>query len=84
MKPGITYGEIEVRLKRAFRWLLHDEEGRWKRFAAIRDRYRPYRLPLQWRLEYALSGMCGGGKYSRESQIGVELFWDVPATLGRT
>jgi len=77
MKPNMTYGEIEIRMKRAFMWLLKDEDGRWDRFRRIRDRYRPLRLPLQWRIEAMLPGVM-----SQEAKAGLWRFWNTCEAAG--
>jgi hypothetical protein len=56
-----TYREAEVRMHRAFEWLMRHETERWERFRRVRDRLRPYRMPLRYRVELSLNGLAGGG-----------------------
>ena len=68
MKANLTAYEAEVRMKRAWEWFWKTEpekcdgskNPRWETFRRIRDRLRPFRLPLTVRLECALIGLTGG------------------------
>ena len=49
---------------RAWQWLMKTEPAkgdnpRWKAFKKMRDRLRPFRLPLSVRVEAILCGMSG-------------------------
>jgi hypothetical protein len=62
----ITCGQAEIRMNRAFQWLMATEppqgvlgdNPRWTTFCRIRDRLRPYRLPLQARISLCLFGLA--------------------------
>jgi len=68
MKKNITPIEAEKRMAIAWNWFWKTEpkacdgskNPRWETFRRIRDRLRPYRLPLSVRLEAALCGISGG------------------------
>jgi len=61
MNRGLTVIEALTRRRRAFQWLLRDEEKRWPIFKALRDqRYNPVLRPIKTSLiELTLIGMAG-------------------------
>jgi len=74
MNYRITCGQAEVRIRRAFRWLMATEplpgkgdNPRWETFRKIRDRLRPYRMPLRLRLDLALAGLAGKASLDEET-----------------
>lgn len=65
--------KYEKRMKNAWNYLMRTEPDdfngfnpRWDRFKAIRDRLRPLRMPLRWRLEIGLCNMVNG-KVSKDT-----------------
>ena len=84
MNGRITCGQAEVRAMRAFRWLMVTEpppgEGdnpRWEKFRKIRDRLRPYRMPLRVRLDVALAGLAGKTSLDEETTSLVGQYWNM-------
>ena len=64
MKSIPSIYQAEIRIGRAWQWLMKTEPARgdnprWKTFRRIRDRLRPFRLPLSTRVEAILCGMSG-------------------------
>ena len=64
----LTYLQAERRANRAWLWLMKTEpkfgsgenNPRWETFRRIRDRLRPFRLPLSFRIELDLVQMVKG------------------------
>ena len=64
---NITWVQAEKRMLQAWNWFMKTDEPmgngkinpRWETFRLIRDRLRPYRMPLKWRIEMALCGLSG-------------------------
>ena len=84
MNRRITCGHAEVRINRAFNWLMATEpppgkgdNPRWETFRKIRDRLRPYRMPLRLRLDIALAGLAGKTSLDEETTLQVRKNWNM-------
>ena len=78
----ISCGQAEIRAHRIFEWLMKTEppvgkggNPRWHAFERLRDRLRPHRLPLQIRVELALTGMAGA-KMSPLLEHNIKINWN--------
>ena len=81
MNEMLTRGQAEARMGRAFRWMMKAEppgqgdNPRWAKFRRIRDRLRPYRLPLRARVGLALAGLASQEPDEETARIARES-WD--------
>ena len=78
-----TMFQAEIRSHRAFRWLMKTESKtgdnpRWNTFRKLRDRLRPFRMPLVQRITLALVALSGG-KY--EEMVDPEMQADIENSL---
>ena len=79
-----TMFQAEIRSLRAFRWLMKTEpkgfgdNPRWATFRKLRDRLRPFRMPLQQRITLSIVALSGG---SYKKMVDPEMQADIENSL---
>jgi len=73
MRANITWYQAAIRVHRAFKWMMKDQEKRWPVFKAVRDRWNSFKLPTKLRVFLSLRGMT---KQEKIDHAADEWFWE--------